>query len=229
MRRGRRMACGSGTARRPGRTGVLILDCTSFPSRAPPRSASRGRTAARGKVANCQTAATVALWTGYTGVDAGREVGSAGVVADALGGARARLSPTRDGSSRSRASPLTLLRQVRAAGFTVTAVVGDADSASTATLRRTLHRASLPYALGVPSHLKIFVGIPAARAPRRSPVRPTTCPAPTCRRNRAVEARAWAAAQTPRHGAWSRGATARTPLAGPPPRRSRHAGPRLAL
>ena len=36
---------------------------------------------------------------------------------------------------------LTLLRQVRAAGFTVTAVLGDAEFGDNATLRRTLHRA----------------------------------------------------------------------------------------
>ena len=56
---------------------------------------------------------------------------------------------------------LTLLRQVRAAGFTVTAVVGDAEFGDNATLRRTLHRAKLPYALGVSSDLKVFLGTPA--------------------------------------------------------------------
>ena len=46
---------------------------------------------------------------------------------------------------------LRLLRQVRAAGFKVTAVVGDAEFGDNATLRRTLQRAHLPYALGVSS------------------------------------------------------------------------------
>ncbi len=58
---------------------------------------------------------------------------------------------------------LTLLRQVRAAGFTLTAVVGDAEFGDNATLRRTLHRAQLPYALGVSSDLKVFLGTPRAR------------------------------------------------------------------
>jgi SRSO17 transposase len=39
---------------------------------------------------------------------------------------------------------LTLRRQVRAAGFTITAVAGDAEFGDNATLRRTLHRAKLP-------------------------------------------------------------------------------------
>lgn len=46
---------------------------------------------------------------------------------------------------------LTLLRQIRAAGFHVTAVVGDAEFGDNATLRRTLHRLKLPYALGISS------------------------------------------------------------------------------
>lgn len=60
---------------------------------------------------------------------------------------------------------LTLLRQVRSAGFTVTAVVGDAECGNNATLRRVLHRAKLPYALGVLSDLHVFVGTPVLDAP----------------------------------------------------------------
>ena len=94
---------------------------------------------------------------------------------------------------------LTLLRQVRAAGFTVTAVAGDAEFGDNATLRRMLHRAKLPYALGVSSDLKVFLGTPALEAPppltgkgrprtrRRLPPDTST-----------VEARAWAVTQTPR-------------------------------
>ena len=60
---------------------------------------------------------------------------------------------------------LTLLRQVRSAGFTVTAVVGDAECGNNATLRRVLHRATRPYALGVSSDLHVFVGTPVLDAP----------------------------------------------------------------
>ena len=72
---------------------------------------------------------------------------------------------------------LTLLRQVRAAGFQVTAVLGDAEFGDNATLRRTLHRAKLPYALGVSSTLTVFRGTPRGRRPaahrpaRRPPTR----------------------------------------------------------
>ena len=59
----------------------------------------------------------------------------------------------------------TLLRQIRASGFQLTAVVGDAEFGDNATLRRTLHRTNLPYALGVSSDLKVFPGTPRLEAP----------------------------------------------------------------
>jgi SRSO17 transposase len=54
---------------------------------------------------------------------------------------------------------------VRTSGIAVTAVLGDAEFGDNATLRRTLHRAKLPYALGVSSTLTVFPGIPALTAP----------------------------------------------------------------
>jgi SRSO17 transposase len=95
---------------------------------------------------------------------------------------------------------LTLLRQVRAAGFTVTAVAGDAEFGDNATLRRTLHRAKLPYAWGVSSDLKVFLGTPELQSPpppRIGQGRPRTrwvLPSDT----QTVEARVWASKQTPR-------------------------------
>ncbi len=56
---------------------------------------------------------------------------------------------------------------MRAAGFTITAVVGDAEFGENATLRRMLHRAKLPYALGVSSALTVFL------TPPPSPERPS--------------------------------------------------------
>ncbi len=88
---------------------------------------------------------------------------------------------------------------MRAAGFTVTAVVGDAEFGDNATLRRTLHRAQLPYALGVSSDVKVFLGTPALEAP--PPLTGTGRPR-TRRRlpegTHSVEARVWAAAQPAR-------------------------------
>jgi SRSO17 transposase len=63
------------------------------------------------------------------------------------------------------AAGLDAAAHVRAAGFSVTAVVGDTEFGDNATLRRTLHRAQLPYALGVSSDLKVFLGTPALEAP----------------------------------------------------------------
>ena len=52
---------------------------------------------------------------------------------------------------------LTLLRQVRASGITVTAVVADAEFGDCTAVRRLLHTIEVPYALGVSSHLTASV------------------------------------------------------------------------
>jgi SRSO17 transposase len=183
----------------PERIGVLILDGTSFPKQGLASvGVARQYCGARGKIANCQTAVTVALWTGTR----------AWLLGATLYLPEAWLTPRQRKRAQIPAAvrfapkwqlALTLLRQVRAAGFTVTAVAGDAEFGDNATLRRMLHRAKLPYALGVSSDLKVFLGTPALEAPppltgkgrprtrRRLP--PDT---PT------VEARVWAATQTPR-------------------------------
>ena len=155
-------------ARVPERTGVLILDGTSFPKQGTASvGVARQYCGARGKIANCQTAVTVALVDGDAGVAPGRDAVSARGVAHAAPARAGRRFPRRCVSRRNGSWRLTLLRQVRAAGFTVTAVVGDAEFGDNATLRRTLHRAKLPYALGVSSDLKVFLGTPRSRRRRR--------------------------------------------------------------
>jgi SRSO17 transposase len=183
----------------PERTGVLILDGTSFPKQgADSVGVARQYCGARGKIANCQTAVTVALWTGTRAWLLGATLYLPEAWLTARQRARARI-PAATRFAPKWQLALTLLRQVRAAGLTVTAVLGDAEFGDNATLRRTLHRAALPYALGVSSDLKVFLGTPVLEVPPpltgkgRPPTRRLLPPA-----THTVEARGWAAAQTPR-------------------------------
>ena len=183
----------------PERTGVLILDGTSFPKQGPASvGVARQYCGARGKIANCQTAVTVALWTGARAWLLGATMYLPEAWLTPRQRAHAQIPATVEFEPKWRLA-LTLLRQVRAAGFTVTAVVGDAEFGNNATLRATLHRAQLPYALGVSCDLKVFLGTPALTAPRpqTGKGRPRTrhhLPPHT----HTVEARSWAAAQSPR-------------------------------
>jgi SRSO17 transposase len=183
----------------PERRGVLILDGTSFPKQGTASvGVARQYCGARGKIANCQTAVTIALWTGTR----------AWLLGASLYLPEEWLTPQQRTRARIPAAirfapkwqlALTLLRQVRAAGFTVTAVAGDAEFGDNATLRRTLHRANLPYALGVSSDCTVFVGTPRLTVPPPQPGkgRPRTrrlLPPDTD----TIKARAWAATQTAR-------------------------------
>jgi SRSO17 transposase len=183
----------------PERTGVLILDGTSFPKQGTASvGVARQYCGARGKIANCQTAVTVALWTGTRAWLLGATLYLPEEWLAPGPRAQAQIPATVQFQPKWRLA-LTLLRRVRAAGFTLTAVAGDAEFGDNATLRRTLHRAQLPYALGVSSDLKVFVGTPALEAPPplMGKGRPRTrrhLPPDT----HTVEARAWAATQAPR-------------------------------
>jgi SRSO17 transposase len=183
----------------PERTGVLILDGTSFPKQGTASvGVARQYCGARGKIANCQTAVTVALWTGTRAWLLGATLYLPEEWLTPGPRAQAQIPATVQFAPKWRLA-LTLLRRVRAAGYTVTAVAGDAEFGDNATLRRTLHRAQLPYALGVSSDLKVFLGTPALELPPplMGKGRPRTrrqLPPDT----HTVEARAWAATQAPR-------------------------------
>ena len=60
---------------------------------------------------------------------------------------------------------LRLVRQLRAAGFTLTAEIADAEFGDVTTFRAALHRLRLPYALGISSHLTVFTTRPRVRPP----------------------------------------------------------------
>jgi SRSO17 transposase len=140
----------------PDREGVVILDSTSFPKQGTQSvGVARQYCGTLGKVANCQVAVTAALWTG--------------VRAWMLGATLYLPEPWLTAEARPRAHipagvrfqekwrlALTLLRQVRAAGFQVTAVLGDAEFGDNSTLRQLLQRSALTYALGISSHLTVF-------------------------------------------------------------------------
>jgi SRSO17 transposase len=149
----------------PERRGILILDGTSFPKQGPSSvGVARQYCGALGKIANCQVATTVALWTGERAWFLGALLYLPETWLTADQRLRARI-PTGVAFQEKWRQALTLLRQVRAAGFTLTAVVGDAEFGDVTALRATLHRLRLPYALGISSKLVVFLRRPQQRGP----------------------------------------------------------------
>ena len=154
----------------PARTGILILDETSFPkSGRHSVGVARQYCGALGKVAKCQVAVTAALWTG------GRTWPMGALLylpeawtSDAARRASARIPAAVTFQEKWRLA-LTLLRRTRAAGVTLTAVVADAEYGDNSTLRRTLHRLQLPYALGISPTLTVFRGTPTLRVDPTQP------------------------------------------------------------
>jgi SRSO17 transposase len=158
-------------ARIPDREGVLILDGTSFPKQGTHSvGVARQYCGTLGKVANCQVAVTVALWTGARAWMVGARLYLPEAWLTPAQRQRARIPPAVQFQEKWRLA-LTLLRQVRSSGLTLTAVLGDAEFGDNATLRRTLHRLKLPYALGVSSTVTVFRGTPPVAVPPRRPGR----------------------------------------------------------
>ena len=144
----------------PAREGLLIFDGTSFPKQgAHSVGVARQYCGALGKIANCQVATTVALWTGTQAWLLGAQLYLPQGWCTAAARTRGRIPPTVRFQEKWRHA-LTFFRQVRAAGFRITAVLGDAEFGDNSTLRTTIHRAGLPYAFGVSSTLSVFVGTP---------------------------------------------------------------------
>ena len=149
---------------RPERTGILILDETSFPKSGPPSvGAARQYGGALGKVANCQVAVTAALWTGRRAWPLGALLYLPETwTSDLVRRAAVRIPPAVVFQEKWRLA-LTLVRRSRAAGLTLTAVVADAEYGDNTTVRQTLHRLRLPYALGISPTLTVFRGTPTLR------------------------------------------------------------------
>jgi SRSO17 transposase len=161
----------------PERRGVLILDGTSFPKQGPASvGAARQYCGALGKIANCQVATTVALWPGVRGWCLGATLYLPETWLTPEQRQRARIPAAVRFQEKWRHA-LRLVRQVRAAGFTLTAVLGDAEFGDVTVLRAALHRLRLPYALGISSTLTVFRRRPrlVSRLPRAAgPGRPRT-------------------------------------------------------
>jgi SRSO17 transposase len=139
----------------PDREGVLILDATSFPKQGKQSvGVARQYCGTLGKVANCQVAVTAALWTGARAwmLGAALYLPQEWLTRDAR--LRAKIPATVQFHEKWRLA-LTLLRQARAAGLRITAVLGDAEFGDNRTLRQHLHRSRLAYALGVSSTLTV--------------------------------------------------------------------------
>jgi SRSO17 transposase len=154
----------------PERTGILILDETSFPkSGAHSVGVARQYCGALGKVANCQVAVTAALWT----TKRAWPMGALLYLPETWLGHRARRAATRIPATvrfqEKWRLALTLLRRTRAAGLTLTAVVADAEYGDNSTVRQTLHRLRVPYALGISPTLTVFRGTPTLRIDRTQP------------------------------------------------------------
>ena len=139
----------------PDRSGMVILDGTSFPKQGTQSvGVARRSCGTLGKVANCQVAVTAALWTGVRAwmLGAALYVPETWLTSEAR--ARAKIPTTVRFQEKWRLA-LTLLRQARAAGFQITAVLGDAEFGDNRTLRQYLDRSGLAYALGVSSTVTV--------------------------------------------------------------------------
>jgi SRSO17 transposase len=154
----------------PERTGILILDETSFPKSGPHSvGVARQYCGALGKVANCQVAVTAALWTGLRAWPVGALLYlPESWTSDPVRRATTRI-PTAVNFQEKWRLALTLVRRARAAGLTLTAVVADAEYGDNSTVRQALHRLRLPYALGISPTLTVFRGTPALRIDRAQP------------------------------------------------------------
>ena len=149
----------------PERRGIFILDSTSFPKQGTASvGVARQYCGALGKIANCQVAVTAALWTGVRAWCLGALLYLPEEWLTPLARERTRIPPAVTFQEKWRMA-LRLLRQARAAGLTLTAVLADAEFGDVTAFRAALHRLQLPYALGISSHLTVFAARPRLVAP----------------------------------------------------------------
>ena len=142
------------------REGVLILDATTFLKQGEASVGVGGQYCGLyKKILNCQVALTAALWTGHHAYLLGATLHLPAHWLTDVARTRARI-PARVGYQAKWRQLLTLLRQVRASRFQITAVLADAQFGDMRAFRGLLHRLQLPYAVGVSTHVTAYVERP---------------------------------------------------------------------
>ena len=159
----------------PERTGVLIIDGTSFPKQGTHSvGVARQYCGALGKVANCQVAVTVALWTGVRAYLLGAALYLPKAWLTDAARTQAKIPAAVRFHERWRQA-LVLIRQVHASDFTLTGVAADAEFGDNSQFRAAVHKLGLPYAVGISSTQTVFVGRPRlVRPPAGARGRPPT-------------------------------------------------------
>jgi SRSO17 transposase len=153
----------------PERHGLVILDGTSFPKQGPASvGVARQYCGALGKIANCQVAVTAALWTGVRAWCLGAVLYLPEEGLTPLARERARIPGAVRFQEKWRLA-LRLLRQARASGLRLTGVLADAEFGDVTAFRAALHRLRLPYAVGISSHVTVFVARPRLVRPDATP------------------------------------------------------------
>jgi SRSO17 transposase len=172
----------------PERSGVLIIDGTSFPKQGIHSvGVARQYCGALGKIANCQVAVTAALWTGVRAWMTGALLYlPTEWLSDRERRAVAQI-PGGTAFQEKWRQALTLIRRARAAGVQITAVLADAEFGDVTTFRRALHRWGLPDAGAGASTLGDRATVPGTQ--NRARIRPLRRPlvsgmAPSCRAHR---------------------------------------------
>ena len=153
----------------PERRGIVILDGTSFPKQGTASVAVvRQYCGALGKIANCQVAVTAALWTGVRAWCLCAALYVPEEWLTPLARARARMPGAVRFQEKWRLA-LRLVRQARASGLRLTAVLADAEFGDVTAFRAALHRLRLAYAVGISSHLTVFATRPRLVRPAAIP------------------------------------------------------------
>ncbi len=136
----------------PSRQGILAVDDTSFPKQGHQSvGVQRQYCGALGKIANCQVAVSTVLLDDHLAWPLSFELYlPVAWCTDAARRTKARIPATARFREKWRIA-LSHIRQVLKAGFTITAVVTDADYGARTAFRQGLERLGLRYGIALPS------------------------------------------------------------------------------